>query len=240
MIHVIWSWLAPAWTWFTPDRVIAIATIVYAFVTIVMFFAIKSQAEAAHRQADLTEAAAKAAQRSADSLINLERPWILVRAGNSLLPYLTDRWYKPNGEPFTIDEALRGDYMVNMEYIIKNYGRSPGWMVYHWCKVEMKDAPDSMPERPDYKAKPTSFDGPDSRHMEPRRSFKNWIKIPFKDFIAMRKCEKFMYIYGYITYRDVWDQRHTTGFSLYYHFPGLGDPNLPGFYPEPEKYNYET
>jgi hypothetical protein len=65
MTHLIWAWLVTIWSWFTPDRLIAIATIVYVFVAIMMFFSIRSQARAAHRQADIADRAAKAAEKAA-------------------------------------------------------------------------------------------------------------------------------------------------------------------------------
>jgi hypothetical protein len=65
MSHVIWTWLVTIWSWFTPDRLVAIATIVYAWVAIMMFFSIRSQARAAHRQANIADLAAKAAEKAA-------------------------------------------------------------------------------------------------------------------------------------------------------------------------------
>jgi len=63
---------------------------IYALVTIVMFFSIRSQAKAAHRQADIADTAAKAAMKGADaateaadaarqSIILTHRPKLVVR-----------------------------------------------------------------------------------------------------------------------------------------------------------------
>lgn len=103
MTHVIWGWL-------TPDKVIAISTMIYAFVTIVMFFSIRSQAKASHRQADVAYTAAKAAKQSADALIATERPWILVTIEPFPAPtaphYSDGRWYNPNGSLVSVEDVL--------------------------------------------------------------------------------------------------------------------------------------
>src|SRR5438552_7085271 len=58
-MQFIWRWIATDWCWFTTDRIIAIATAVYAGVTVIMFYFIRSQAMASHRQANIAEIAAK-------------------------------------------------------------------------------------------------------------------------------------------------------------------------------------
>jgi hypothetical protein len=240
----LWTWLALAFDWYTPERVIALATIAYVLVTTIMLVAIRAQA--------------KAAQTSADSLKRLERPWILVRPieNNSETPswIAGTGWVKPGtilvgpvGRPFatvipyTDDELKSEGFRVRLGYTIKNYGRSPGHMTYHWANVAIVDAEGAMPELPDYTAKKPSFDLPDTRLMEPRGAFKNYVPIRFRDFKDMWERKKFLYLYGYITYRDIWGAEHKTGFGFYYHVenpPFDLDPR--GFFPEPQTYNYET
>jgi len=241
---LLWTWFSVALDWYTPDRVIALATTAYVTVTTIMLFAIRAQA--------------KAAQTSADSLKALERPWILVRPieNNDEIPRLNDEgeWEKPEFMPgtgptgyenrpailFTSEELRKGDSRVPLRFSIRNYGKSPGHMVYHWAKLAIIDTQDAMPKIPDYLAKLPSFDAPDTRLMEPRRAFKNYIEITLKDFMQMWERNKFLYLYGYITYLDVWGNPHKTGFSFYYHIPGPFDRNSRAFYPEPQSYNYET
>jgi hypothetical protein len=64
--------------WFTPDRIIAVATAVYALVTVVMFFAILSQARAAHLQADIMREQIQAMERSLALQEVALRQWISI------------------------------------------------------------------------------------------------------------------------------------------------------------------
>lgn len=200
--------------------------------------------------------------RQGKNINRLERPWILVRPIDNAetTPFRTEQgqWLHPDegfdirtGNTvtaptlFTKEELADGGFIVWLGYTVKNYGRSPGHMVYHWANIAMRDEEGAMPKRRIYsriyKGESPSFNMPDTRLMEPRNSFRNYVRVPLRDFIAMWEGQKFMYLYGYIDYRDVWGKKHRTGFGFHYHIGGApGDVHPRGFFPEPQSYNYET
>lgn len=214
--------------WYDRPWLIAVIAVAYTIFAALQWLAIKDQGE-----------------RAADNLTRLERAWILVRPIDSRgeLPFhTTGGWARPNvGGPvfFTSEEILKEDYKFHLGYTVKHYGRSPGRMVHHWCNLVFAETEGGMPNKPDYKTG-IVFDQPETRLMEPRNSFKTWVPIYLKDLINMVRKRKFLYIYGYITYLDVWGKDHTTRFGFYYLMPGSFDPNAQGFYPEPRSYNEET
>jgi len=75
---------------------------------------------------------------------------------------------------------------------------------------------------------------------EPGRPQTNRILVPYSDIMLFAERALFLYIYGWIDYRDVWNEMHQTHFSFFYHFPQSPDRNPQGFYAEPSSYNYET
>jgi hypothetical protein len=250
MIPIIWSWLTEVWFWFTPDKVIALATIVYAFVTTVMFFAIRSQARAAHRQADIADTAAKAAQKSADSLVNVERPWILVRM-EPTGPHLREGkvWFtglagELGSRQLTDIEIITHRHRVpeKVEFTIKNYGKSPGWVTSQWVDARIVDAMGGLPSTPDYFLRKASFQKEKcSDFLERGCPRKGEIFITRGDLIPVGRKERFLYVYGIVKYRDVWKNEHYTRFCFYWYVPLTGDFDPMGFYAEgPDGCNEET
>lgn len=250
MIPIICSWLTKIWVWFTPDKIIAFATIVYAGVTVVMFFAIRSQARAAHRQADISDTAAKAAQKSADSLVNIERPWILVRM-EPTGPHLREGkvWFtglmgELGSRQLTTVEVVAGKHSIpeKVEFTIKNYGKSPGWVTSQWADAKIVDAIDALPSAPDYFLRGGSIQIEKcSDFLEHGRPTKGKILITPEDLIPVGRRERFLYIYGIVKYRDVWKNEYYTRFCFYWHVPVTGDLDPMGFYAEgPDGYNEET
>ena len=249
MIHVIWSWLTSAWGWYTPDKITALATIVYAAVTIVMFLAIHSQAKAAHRQADIADVAAKAAKQSADTLINVERPWILVRMEPTGPHRVGKVWWtgtigQPDSRELTSIEAMTGVHRKpeRVELTIKNYGRSPGWVTYSWADAKIVDSVKEFPVTPDYFARRGSIHiNTCNDFLEPRRSRKSSIFSTPDDLKPVADGTRFLYVYGIVNYRDVWKGEHYTRFCFFWFIPDDGDITPQGFYAEgPDGYNEET
>jgi hypothetical protein len=108
--------------WFSTARVIATATIVYAVTTIVMYFAIRSQAKAAHRQADKIEgqlAEMQAARQKTEEMIRVMRE----TAKRELRAYLT----------VIIGTAAFQDRPHNVKFhgmpTMLNSGRTPAYKV---------------------------------------------------------------------------------------------------------------
>jgi hypothetical protein len=164
--------------WFTSNRIIALATIVYAVVTIRMFFAIRSQAKAAHRQADIAEKAANAAKLSADSLINVERAWVMLNL--SLKP----------------DELRNRPKVPRIVGLMKNFGKSPAWITESSICFE-RCSPEYVIERLKYA---TASKMPNGEPVPPGDVYKfrevelePSASLPHSDFL----------LFGYIKYKDI-------------------------------------
>ena len=237
MTHIIWSWLTALWTWFTPDRVIAVATIIYAGVTMVMFFAIRSQARAAHRQADIAATAAEAAKRSADALINSERAWIVV---DKTLPPPDMLMPQPSPGPLMV---------MTFGFTFRNCGKTiarprDGRIRFHTVETSK-----GLPAIPDYGAKSNVHEIPRGRIIAPNQTFGGGAlleerMLSHEQITAIKQHTLSLYIYGFIAYRDFVGDDQELRFCYVYRFAtglileGLDkDEFIPG---GPEAYNEST
>jgi hypothetical protein len=66
--------------------------------------------------------------------------------------------------------------------------------------------------------------------------------LPKAEADAIWRQEAFLYAFGIVVYRDVYNRLHETGFGFVYHFPLGGDPRQKGFRRElmPPAYNRAT
>jgi hypothetical protein len=66
--------------------------------------------------------------------------------------------------------------------------------------------------------------------------------LPKSEADAVSRQEAFLYAFGKVVYRDVYDRMHETRFGYVYHFPLGGDPVERGFRREglPPSYNRAT
>jgi hypothetical protein len=197
-------------------------------------------------QKGATEAAmqaARSADRNADILINSERAWLLAESIPSGPHKKEGRWYWENGAELTDLEIItRKNKPEIIGYTIKNYGRTPGWITSHWATARIVASAEGLPRPPDYFTKPASIFTQDvSIVYVPGQSKRNIILVPYEDLAPTAKRERFLYVYGTFTYRDVAERSHETRFCFFWHVPPEGDLNPQGFYQEgPEGYNRET
>lgn len=182
----------------TPEWVEAISTTVYALVTIGGLIYIISQTRAAHRQADIAEMAAKAAQQSADALVMIERAWIVVTI-HPILP----------AETLTPRE-------VTIVTEVTNYGKTPAWITGVTAMLnigEFDDVPlphDSinygpvtygrLPDEPKYGNTTLITTVP---ILTSGQSMTLSLVIGQGDFSKIRIGKASAYVYGIIKYRDI-------------------------------------
>lgn len=211
-----------------------------------------SEIKAAGKQTDkMIEHAGKqadAALLSARAFMSSERAWILVRMlptgpRNKSDAGLDFVW--EDGTPLTATDIQNGRHKVpeTVGYMVKNYGRTPGWVTSHWCDAKIIPATPDLPIQPSYFSRPASiFVRKCDDLYAPEADRKNRIIIPTVDLIPVAGRNSFLWVYGIITYRDVWDGApHETRFCFYWHVPASGDMNPMGFYQEgPEGYNKQT
>jgi hypothetical protein len=187
---------------------------------------------------------ARAAKDNADGLINSERAWLLIQMKFSSPSARDGAYFWSDSRPLSVEEVLRGDYLKpeTAEYIIENYGRSPGWITSQWANVKIVKSINGLPEEAGYFSRPGSLLVEKSNQLiEPRGQKKRSIEIPASNLDSVSRRESFLYVYGIIKYRDVWNKEHETCFCFLWHVPGPGDLNPQGFYQEgPEGYNRQT
>lgn len=237
MAQLIWSWFTTALDWCTADRVIALATIVYALVTIVMFFAIRSQAKAAHRQADIARDAATAAEKSADALINSERAWIVV---DDISPPPEVLMPQPSPGPLMV---------MTFGVRFKNCGRTIARPTDGRIRFHTVETTGGLPPIPDYGAKGDVHGLPPGRIIAPNQTFGGGAlleetMLSHEQITAIKQHTLSLYFYGFIAYRDFVGDDHEMRFCYVYRFPtglilkGLDkDEFIPG---GPEAYNQST
>jgi len=181
-------------------------------------------------QANAGQASAKAAIKSYETVRDLERPWILARM-------------EPPDPDMTIpDSEWVKDTSKKKElvYVIRNYGRSPAWVKKHWSGIKVLTNSSDLPDKPEYDPKQWTIDINLSEFYEPGKRRRNILSIPYGLVWELIERNRFLYIYGWIEYRDVWGDQHETHFSFFYHVPQTGDWNPQQFYSEPATWNYES
>jgi hypothetical protein len=205
---------------------------------------IASQTVAAEVAARAATETAAATLKNAEALMNSERAWILVTM-DATGPKLSadNRWLWEDGMPLSIDDVLKNRHHKpqRIRYTLRNYGRSPGWLISHRGYAQIVPTINGLPSSPDY-SRTASFLGERSNLLyEPGKDRGTAVSIPSAELDPVANRESFLYVYGIIKYKDVWNGIHETGFCFYWHVPGPGDPDPQGWYAEgPEGYSYQT
>jgi len=147
-------------------------------------------------------------------------------------------------KPFTVEEVLRDDHLKpgKIVYTVKNYGRSPGWVTSQWANAKIVSVINGLDDKPDYFSGKGSMAIPKcDDFLEPESDLKNEIFVSSDDIDTVASGTSFLYVYGIITYRDVWNKTHDTRFCFYWHAPQSGDLNPLGWYAEgPVGYSRQT
>ncbi|HEY1938181.1 MAG TPA: hypothetical protein VGJ33_09630 [Candidatus Angelobacter sp.] len=203
----------------------------------------------AETQAKAAQDAAGAALKNATAVMNAERAWILVRMMPTG-PYKKSgigaeiEYVWEDGSELTEEDILNSKHLVpeRVVYIVKNYGRTPGWVTSQWCDARLVRTINGLPQPPDYFFRRASINLEKLDDLyAPESERKGTIVIPAEDLEPAGNREAFLYVYGIIKYRDVWGGTHETRFCFYWHVPTERELNPQGFYQEgPEGYNGQT
>jgi len=167
-------------------------------------------------QARIAKQAADAAKKSADALLMIEKPWILVTINS---PDLLE--IEKSGLPGIVRIVCRA----------KNYGDKPVWVTHY--TISSSEAP-----------LPTGILYPTER-IEAESAFPPGqfvdlaIDLRSSYLPSLVSGESLLYIYGRVTYRDtLGGNQRETRFCYKYHSKSAGSNLLPGFYPGgPPEYN---
>jgi hypothetical protein len=202
--------------WWDPQWLIVYVTLMYAGFAGLQWWAIRNQAKI-----------------SRENITILERPWILVKMRGFVSPTINVEYIVKLPEP--------GSTEIEIEYSVVNFGKSVAWVTAHWADAKRFDGiEDFLKTPPPYLSKGASIFTESESMFTPGESRWVRIKIPAFHFLALAQRAMFLYVYGIITYRDLWDGTHKTRFSFLFHVPTEWDQNPEGFYAEPAEYNEQT
>jgi hypothetical protein len=185
---------------------IALATLIYVFFTFRLWRATNQSARAANASAD-------AAKLSAEALVNSERAWVL----GDVIGRLPD---------FTPDPSRVEILWVYVP--LKNFGKTVARITkistrqYQLPKTKQQP----LPPDPEYVDHDTC-----DFVLAPNATFISTVGISASDFIAIRRGEVVLYIFGFVDYLILGGDRRQSRFCYIYHVPGGFNPNPEGFYP---------
>jgi hypothetical protein len=222
-MHLIWCYFTGL---FTSDRIIALATVIYALVTIVMYLAIRSQAKAAHRQADKIEDQLREMQvagKKTEEMIGVMRE----TAKRELRAYIT----------VLIGGGWFQDRQNNTKFqgtpTIHNAGRTPAYKVSY--NIRGAILPTNIPQSFEFPSLPKERLG--ESIIGPGQSVVIAVGGTVDDFIPDQDVEyvkrgvgtRTFYVWGIVNYEDIWGDWHETEFcqSLIWLSP---DDKVFGFY----------
>lgn len=198
-------WTRPSIT----DWIMVVLTLTYVGVNFFVLGAIKEQSRISNRAADAAKVSAVASKVSADAIMNIERPWLLVvDVQTDSLPHPTDR-----------TKRLLAGY-----FLVKNFGKSPGWIVDMGGSFDTLSKIDDLPPEPVYRNSvsekdrgivliPQSTDDESKLSRQPHRfTHTDMLEQNNEEFHRATRHEIVWCIYGFVTYRDSFDRIHETRF----------------------------
>jgi len=174
------------------DYLLALFTLALAVVSIMQWLVLRQHEQWMEKHDAKLERVAQAANENAKALINSERAWITV--------YL--KWSEPGNHARTLPD---GRARMDIQCICANRGKSPAWVVEQCIKVEVANG----------------FYGPDYSDVHDSDIDRRFIPLsprdtPTSDTTDFRRqlftkgpapINKFILIYGYVKYRDVFTQQ---------------------------------
>jgi hypothetical protein len=139
------------------------------------------------------------------------RPWILV---------FTAKW--PSGAfpiPDENDTAPKG---IGCTYQYKNYGSSPGFLTAAWSTMIKIRRLEDLPPEPIYREINSSFEiaiAPDTPTHEVPVALEPNGTLMRDEILEIERRESFLYVYGFVRYRDSLNNPHETRFGAVYWVP---------------------
>lgn len=202
----------------SPSWVMVYLTAMYVIVSIFAFKAIQHQSAIAKLAADATKETAEATAKSVALAYNIERPWVLASIGQELQERVT---------------AGVGYYAHLCT--IKNVGKTPAW-VLSWTAKAKDIGTDILTPEPIY-GEVTDFSPP---VLPPNESLSRSIAWLPERFEEAHRDERFLYVFGFVSYRDLFGECHETRFCFRY-YPPFRENRAQGFHVGgPPEYNKQT
>jgi hypothetical protein len=191
-------------------------TAVYVIVAALSFLAILKQVGIARASAEAAALSGDAARVTAEIFCATERPWVIESLDQDTFSRV----------------AKMDEQTIPLPITFRNYGRTPAWVTDRgtWWKI---DSVDCLPKTPEYK--------PDlgQRYLGEVVLVPNvgsslvqsllYISGPQVSQVRMRRL--FLYIWGFINYRDGRGNTYENRFCYRYHVQTTEDPRPTAFYP---------
>jgi hypothetical protein len=139
-----------------------------------------------------------------------------------------------------------GQWQLEILFImpaIRNYGKTEARITKGTIRLEQRPAADPMPPEPQYDARDAHvFNGEVVLPPESSAQLQSFrVGISNLDFKPVREGLTVLWIYGFVEYRDIYDQFHENRFCFTFHIPGGFDPQPAGWYRAgPPGYNTST
>jgi hypothetical protein len=201
------------------DRLNAFSTFVIAVFTILLFIGVAVQISTSR---------------------DTERAWVIANPTDNA-PHIG---FIPAGGSNLENHQAGANQRNAFGCAFKSTGNTPARLVELAIRYRKTDRLEDIPRQPDYGLRAVLNDLPlvtgDSvgyvAFLEPD------IILKRSEFDAVYQQNAFLYAFGIVVYRDVYNRLHETRFGYVYHFPQGGDPQERGFRKEglPPGYNRAT
>ena len=194
--------------------------------------------EAMKRQADLMEQQANEARESAAQATAIAKQSADAASLNAAAQVSSERaWVQVEvvGDKYWVEQPS-GSSKMWFRPLIKNFGRTPATIEFivvrpHFIPADERfPDPPQLPPEPEYASPQSALT--DQRAFLPPAMGINLLAVAIDeaDFEAMKKGEKFLYVYGQILYRDITGEGRTSNFcNLYWIPPFEAHPAPEGF-----------
>jgi hypothetical protein len=212
--------------------------------------------EQATKQAESAAIAADASQKSAQALMDGERAWLLVDNLEIPLDPISIAITQAGDGPVHIDGIL-GLSFAGVTFHVLNYGKTPGTILSVNARLEIGSSRDVPPSPKDvYEESPLGplialatgqKVDPVEEHVVPQGGdrvelaplFTFGSRLTAERVTRIKNDADFLWAYGVVRYRDVYERRHETRFCYRYIVPPE-EPLIHFCLRSPEAYNKAT
>jgi hypothetical protein len=167
---------------------------------------------------------ARAAKLNAQAVIDSERAWLMLRPldpkGKDFWPIVRKNAVSANPEPTQVVVRFR------------NYGRTPAWLIESAFKL-VKSEMDESRFPFDYQEPVALPDGEPIRTNGTATSVVVQLEanppyLTVDDMVSIKENRTFLYLYGFLRYRDVFSEQRKELRETYFSFRYRSSPQAPG------------
>ena len=166
----------------------------------------------------------KAIRRQVDVLVKVERPWILAVIGEMLPAQVSGEQDSFGGIP----------PIYAARCTLKNFGRTAA-RIDSWIATRAIVTVEPLPPEPDYSSAQSAI-----QVLPPGESLNMLLPWTTEQVQQAHRDTLFLYVYGFVSYKDGFGDSHETRFCCRY-YPPFRDNKIQGFHVAgPDAYNRQT